>query len=595
LPGIRDEDLQHIRERADLVDFVSEHVRLKKTGRTFRGLCPFHRETTPSFHIDPAKQLYHCFGCGAGGDLFTFLMKKEGFDFQEAVGFAARKIGYNLTFKTDPTGGLKSRLIKACETAAAFYQDSLNSDDGRHAREYLAKRGLMGLAGEFRLGLSPDWDSVIAALRKAGLSETEILKSGVGGRSARGKVYDRFKGRLIFPILDNQGRAIAFGGRVLDGSQPKYLNSPETPLYHKGSILYGLSQAKNTIIRQESAVVVEGYTDLLTLAGAGIANVVATLGTAFTEDHLRVLSRFAQRVVLVFDGDEAGLKAAERSSELIELQRLPGQEALAGLLDRVDMELVVVSLPDKLDPAEFVAANGAPAFAALLEGARPLLPFLIDRIIERQASKKLGKLGAVDVAGRLISGLKNAVAQEEYLRYLADKLDISYQALDQEIRRLKRPARNTAAAGEARLSPSTAGGIEREFIKLVLESPDRLSALGDVATEDWPDPALRRLGLVLKSITPGKAIAVNDILNKVDPELQSLISELLIAPEGATDSDEHFAQVHLKTKEAAVDRRIVGLKRRLEKTDSAKEEYNEIFAELVALEYQRRDIKKNAR
>ena len=586
MAGILDDDVQQIRNRVNLVDIIAEQIPLKKSGRTWRGLCPFHHEKTPSFHVDPAKQLYHCFGCGAGGDVFTWLMKTEGLEFREAIETLARKIGYTLTAAPGGQSGPRGRLLKACEEATAFYRGQLTGDKGAGARAYLTKRGLSGLIDEYFLGFSPDWSSSVGFLKERGLAEAEMITAGIAARSARGAVYDRFKDRLISPICDTQGRPIAFGGRVLDDSSPKYLNSPETPLYHKGSVFYGLAQAKNACIKSGSAIVVEGYTDLLALAQAGVRHVVATLGTAFTSEHLRLLSRFADRVILVFDGDEAGLTAAERSSEHISRQRLPGQEVLKGLVDKVDLELLVVVLPDNLDPADFVAKQGAEKFLALADQAEPLITFLIGRIIKRHAGKRSGRTIAATEAAKLISGLPSPVAQEEYMRYLADRLNLPYHTVAQEMARTK-----TASKSSDQVPPPKRSTPEREFIKLVLRVAQRVTALDDVGVEQWEEPLLKRLGAVLKSLGPGKANAVVEKLHKVDPELRDLVSELLLEPLQAPESEDYFSEIFLRLKELAVERQIDTLRKELAETDREEKRYDDIFTELMALEYKRRELK----
>lgn len=590
--GFSDDDIRQVREKVNLVDVVGERVQLRKAGRTFKGCCPFHTEKTPSFHVDPGKQLYHCFGCGAGGDLYSFVMAAETLDFGEAVEVLARRIGYSLSAGDSRTTGRRTKLFEVCEEAACFYERALRSAAGGPARAYIKKRGLEKLVGEFHVGFSPDWKGVVDHLRSKGFSEAEITLAGIAARSEKGGLYDRLRGRVVFPILDNQGRAIAFGGRVLDDSTPKYLNSPETPLYHKGSVFYGLSQAKTAFAKTDTAIVVEGYTDLLALAGADIRNVVATLGTAFTPEHLNLLGRFVNRAVLVFDGDEAGLKAAERSSEYINLQRLPGREALKGLVEDVDTELVVAVMPNSSDPADFLSAHGVGAFAALVAGARPLGIFLIDRIIERSGSNQTGKTKAAAAGVRFLAGLSSAVAKEEYMRYLGERLNVSYEALADEMNKLSRGGgAKQAITMAARSSPSP----EREMLRLLLRSPDKSAALADIDIDGWPDQGLRRLAIVLKEFAGGKGGNISDMVRNSDEELRCLVSELALEPAGEADSEDesegHFTKVYFKCKEAAVARRIRDLKKTMEQTKSTDKKYDLLFEELVALEYKRRELK----
>lgn len=587
--AISDDDIQQIRSRVNVVDVIGEHLPLKKSGRTWRGLCPFHNEHTPSFHVDPGKQLYHCFGCGAGGDVFTFLMKTEGLEFREAVEMLAGKIGYSLTISESPQAGARSRLLLVCEEAAVFYEQALLKDAGAGARSYLKKRNLGALRESYRIGLSPDWSAAINFLKKKGYSETEITRAGIAGRSERGTLYDRFKGRLIFPIMDTQRRPIGFGGRVLDDSQPKYLNSPETPLYHKGSVLYGLAQTKNDCIKQDAAIVVEGYTDLLALVGAGISNVVATLGTAFTMEHFKLLSRFSARIILIFDGDEAGLNAAERSFDFIDHQRLPGSEVVAGLVDKIDMEMAVAVLPGGLDPADFIARYGRDDFLALSDSAKPLLNFLIDRVIDRHRDKDSGATLAANEAARIIRKLPSPVAQEEYMRYLADRLDISYETLTQEIIRGKN---RTNGLKTRKTSPPPSA--EREFLKILLRFPDKIPALDDTGVDNWQDPQLKALAIVLKSQVTGIATSPSSFLHKLDPSMADLVSALMIEalPEGG--GEDYFQEIFLKLKELAVERQITILRKHLEEMDAKDKNYDRGIEKLMSLEYKRRKLKDKA-
>lgn len=572
MANFKDDDIQNIRERVNIVEIIGEHVPLRKAGRTYRGLCPFHGEKTPSFHIDPAKQLYHCFGCGAGGDVFTFLMKSEGLDFNEAVENLARKAGYTLTKTVGVAQGVKSRLLLICEAAADFYRSALNQESGRQVREYLNQRELQALSEEFRLGYSPDWSSSIDFLRRKGFSDEFIIKAGLGAVSSRGSVYDRFHHRLIFSICDSQGRPIAFGGRVIDNSLPKYINSPETPLYHKGSVLFGLSRAKNSCMKRGEAIVVEGYTDLLSLVGAGIDNAVATLGTAFTADHLRILSRFAQKIILVFDGDQAGLAAAERSSQHLDT-----------------VEILVAALPDNLDPADFLSQRGAERFQEQMGLAKPLVEFLIDRIILKHQAKKSGKLMAAQEGAKVIANLSSPVAKEEYLRYLGDRLTISYEALAAEISGLlpdRKAERKPSSAGKA------VATAEREFLKLVLRKPEKAGFLDDLGVEEWQEPQLRRLGAVLKALPRGKRIPVGAYMHKIDFELQGLVSELLLEPVLAEDHETYFDEIYFKLKERSLDREIYRTKKLLEQTEVKNIKYNETFEKLLSLEYKRRNLRE---
>ena len=586
MPKVINDDVQQLRDRANIIDIIGEHLVLKKSGRTFRGLCPFHNEKTPSFHVDPNKQLYHCFGCGAGGDVFTFIMKHDGLDFRESLEVLARKTGYTLSESKPGQTGVKSRLFDVCENATRFYQEQLAAQVGKGAREYLAKRELSGLIEEYRLGYSPDWGSVIAHTKTKKL-DSQIINAGIAANSKSGRTYDRFKGRLIFPITDTQGRPIAFGGRVLDDSLPKYLNSPETPLYHKGAVLYGLDQAKNNLIKTNTAIVVEGYTDALALSGTGIKNVVATLGTAFTVDHLRLLARYVKKIVLIFDGDQAGLNAAERSVEYVAYQKLPGQGVFQDLTDRVGMELLVAVLPEDTDPAGLIISSDKESFLKRISDARPLIEFLIDRMIIKHSDKKSGKLIAANEATRLIGSLPSAVAQEEYMRYLADKLKMNYETMTHDILRTK-------TDHEQQLGSKTSKTIsaEREILKLILRDPGRVSALDDVGIGQWSETALKRLGMVLSSMQESERNSVADIVRNIDADLQGLVSELSIEPLLADDEEKYFNDIFTKLKELSLERQINEVRKELDVIKSGDKRGDEVFQKLLSLERKRRDLKE---
>lgn len=586
MPGVINDDVQQLRDRANIVDVIGEHLILKKSGRTFRGLCPFHNEKTPSFHVDPDKQLYHCFGCGAGGDVFTFIMKHDGLDFRESLEVLARKTGYTLSESKPGQTGAKNRLFDTCENATQFYQEQLAGQKGKAAVEYLAKRELSGLIEKYRLGFSPDWSSVVTYMKTKKL-DSEIIKAGIAASSKSGRIYDRFRERLIFPITDAQGRPIGFGGRVLDDSLPKYLNSPETPLYHKGAVLYGLDQAKNDLIRKNTAIVVEGYTDVLALSGAGIENVVATLGTAFTVEHLKLLSRYVKKIVLIFDGDQAGLTAAERSVEYVTYQKLPGQGVFQDLTDRIGMELLVAVLPENTDPAGLIMSSDKDSFLTRIAESRPLIEFLIDRMIIKHSEKKSGRLIAANEATRLIGSLPSAVAQEEYMRYLADKLEMNYDTMTRDILRTK-----TDSGYQPKSQTSKTISAEREFLKLILRDPIKTNALDDAGIEQWPETPLKHLGASLSAMQKSKRNSGTDIVHNIDPDLKGLVSELLIEPLLADDEEKYFNDIFTKLKELSLERQISKVRHELDAIKSGDKRGEEIFQTLLSLERKRRDLKE---
>ncbi len=365
-----DDKIEEVRSRADIVEIVGAHVRLRRAGRNFVGLCPFHNEKTPSFSVNAERGFFHCFGCGVGGSAFNFIMRVEGLTFPEAVRSLAKKYGVTIPEHdvAGPAAGEREAMLKASEVAAEFFAHVLwNTTDGAMARDYLKARGIsVETARAFMIGFAPSRPSSLAkALEKRGLRDAGV-KVGLVKRDGS-DAYDMFRGRVMFPIRDAQGRAIAFGGRVLDARLPKYINSPESPLYSKARTLYGLFEARQAISSSASsgrdrAILVEGYFDVIALWQAGFKEAVAGCGTALTVDQLRVLSRYTKNVIACFDGDAAGRKASMRALEIF-LQ--------AGLLGRG------IFIPSGFDPDTFVRERGAAAFAELTEKSELLVDYFI--------------------------------------------------------------------------------------------------------------------------------------------------------------------------------------------------------------------------
>ncbi|HEX21132.1 MAG TPA: DNA primase, partial [Actinobacteria bacterium] len=431
---IREDDLEQIKDRVNIIDIISEQVMLKKAGRAYKGLCPFHQEKTPSFSVDTSKQLWHCFGCGEGGDVISFVMKVDGLDFTEAVESLARRVGYAVHYtKTKSNNlGIKQKIYEINAAAAGYFSKVLFSPMGRETRDYLKSRGFgREIAETMWLGFAPDtWDGLKNYLLKKNFLEAEILKAGLTSQGSNGKSFDRFRGRLIFPIKDIQGRVVAFGARSLNGDNPKYLNSPETPVYRKGSVLYGLNLAKTAISSQSAAIIVEGYTDLLALKMSGIDNAVATCGTAFTLDHFKFISRFTDDIIFVFDGDAAGIAAAERGLELVSQIRLPGDNTLKKLLNSYKIGVKVLVLPEELDPAEYVAKNGVENFRLLITNAKQFTDFYLERImIKYDINDDNQRQKAIAESLAFIKLLASAVAQEKYLKRIAEMADVSLETL----------------------------------------------------------------------------------------------------------------------------------------------------------------------
>ncbi|WP_294438764.1 DNA primase [uncultured Slackia sp.] len=486
MPGISEDDIRRVREASDLVAIAGERVQLRQRGRDFWGCCPFHNEKSPSFKIDPTTQLWHCFGCGEGGDVFSFVMKIDDLGFVDAVRELARRAGIQISEAPGEriSRGKKARLKEVCEATAEFYHTQLmrgRGDQVDAARSYLSSRKLGGdVPKRWNLGYAPGRESLIYRLRSLGFTPQEMIDANVALPSKRdGRLRDRFYDRIMFPIRDAEGDTIAFGGRVVGKGEPKYLNSQETPVFHKSEVLFGLDMAKATMAATGVAIVVEGYTDVIVLHEAGVKNAVATLGTALTLRHIRALSRHAKnRIVYLFDGDEAGQRAADRAARFVDESMLPE----AG---RSRVELYAVTLPDDLDPADFVQQRGADALQELLEHAVPLLRYAIDRTLSRHdLSDFADRSRALPECLSLLAAIKQSVLAQEYAGYIADRLQMDTQTVVERLAatpaprsmqdREEEPATPMPQQQTAvQLSPRERERlrIEREFLSLCAREP----------------------------------------------------------------------------------------------------------------------------
>ncbi len=407
---ISEKDIEQLREHINIVDVVSDYVALKPAGRRFRGLCPFHSEKTPSFFVDPEKQLYHCFGCGNGGDIYSFVMQAEKLSFPEAIEQLARRAGYPLTYvQAERTSSDKrTRLFELMSLAKDYYKEYLwRNSAGKKALEYLQNRHFdESTLRKFEIGFSPSsWDEVSKFLIKKGFKEEELYQAGISTKGSRGPI-DLFRGRIMFPIFDLKGRVIAFGGRIFSGEGPKYLNSPETILFKKGSILYNLDKARRDIVVSDKCVIVEGYTDVIALDGIGISYAVATLGTALTAEHLKQVIKFTENIYLAFDADSAGKTAAERGLELI---------GAAG-----NARVAVSLFPEGQDPADFCKTNTKEEVEKVISEGVRLEDFCINQRLEKFDLKDpKEKAKAIDSLADIFNVLKDPILYEEYLKKVA--------------------------------------------------------------------------------------------------------------------------------------------------------------------------------
>lgn len=447
---LSDEDIQRVREASDIVAVIGERVPVKQRGRDFWCCCPIHNEKTPSLKIDPALQLWHCFGCGAGGDIFGYVMKTEDMSFPEAV----RRLAERAHVDIAETGGRagasssrKARLKDICAETAVFYHLQLMRNPAQPAADARAYLGGRGLGGEvpkrWNLGFAPGNGALVRHLSSKGFKPDEMMEANVATKGRDGRLRDRFYNRVMFPIADVQGDCIAFGGRVIGKGGPKYLNSQETPVFRKSQVLYGLDKAKAAMTATGVAVVVEGYTDVIALHEGGLQNAVATLGTALTMRHIRVLGRHAQKkIVYLFDGDAAGQRAADRALAFID-------ESMTPEAGKSRIELCAVTLPDNLDPAEFVAARGADALRELVAGAQPLLEYGIERrLSEHDLSKAEGRMRALSEALGVLAPIKDSLLAKDYAVRIAGRVRAREEDVLEQLARLSPIRRDSSEVEE---------------------------------------------------------------------------------------------------------------------------------------------------
>ena len=509
---IPQEIIEQVKDRTDILDVVSGYVTLSKAGQNFKGLCPFHSEKTPSFMVSPSRQIFHCFGCGTGGNTFTFVMKMEGTSFPETVRELARKAGIAVPeaaqgARPSQDTGNREKLEQLNEVAQAWFMHNLTqAEAGREARLYLKERGMFEDTLEaFGFGYAPEsWDGLLKHLLKNGYTLPDLLAGGLittkesSGRNPKDAsgYYDKFRARVMFPIRDLRKKVIGFGGRILGEGMPKYLNSPETPLFNKSRALYLLEKARETAGKTETLIIVEGYFDAIALHQAGITNVVATLGTALTPDHIRIIRRYVTKVVLLFDPDEAGVRAALRTLDLF-----------------VDSGLgvKVISLPSGDDPDTFIRNQGTAVFAQMQEKAPSLLDFAVEHSLQRAGSTVIeDRIRSVDEILRILQKTNNRLEKEEYTKRVAERLGVNQQRLIERYPELRprdmRPARKDAPvsvpAGGARFKGTPE---ERDLVHLLLQGQLLPADVRRLEAETFSMPACRRIvEIALGSLDEGR-------------------------------------------------------------------------------------------
>jgi len=526
MPGrIPDNILEDILSRTDIVEVVSGFIPLKRAGRNFKALCPFHHEKTASFMVSPDRQIYHCFGCGESGNAFKFLMTYERLEFLEAVQTLAKKAGIVLPLaqgKIDKTEGFTTQLYKINELAAYFYANNLNSANGNKAKEYLLKRGLKEETIKlFQLGLAFDkWDALINSLRAKNYNLSLLEKSGLVIPKEGQGYYDRFRNRIIFPIFDIKSRTVGFGARVLDDSLPKYINSPETQIYTKGRNLYGLNLAKDNIRESDFVVVVEGYLDFIIPFQNGLKNIVASLGTALTTEQARVLNRYTHNVVMIYDADAAGELATLRSLDIFIEE---------------GMNVKIACLPKGFDPDSFVHKFGIGVFKEKIEKAQDLFDYKLTILKSRCNWREIeGKIKVSQAMLETINKIKNSILRSEYIKRLAQELDIREDALLQEIKKLSQQKQYSVSNEIIHKKNLNINPTEQLLIKLMLEETELIEHIRkNLEPADFQDElAFRVVSIMFDLLEQGKNVEPATLMSYLEGEdALQLICESVFVPD----------------------------------------------------------------
>lgn len=529
--------LREVMDRNDIESVISRYVQLKRTGSSLKGLCPFHKEKTPSFSVSPDKQLYHCFGCGKSGTVINFIMDMENLDFVEAVKLLAERSGIPIpenNERSSDSSQARATVYKINKIAARYFYDCLNSPLGQEANEYIVRRGLTSATlTRFGIGYAPKGDEIIKLMYDNGFSDEEILASGIVGKDENGRMYPRFRNRLMFPIIDVRKNIIGFGGRVLDDSKPKYLNSPDTVAFNKSYNLYGLNMAKNS--KTGYFILVEGYMDVISLHQYGINSAVATLGTALTPEQARIMKRMRNEVIISYDSDEAGQKATKRAIEI---------------LTDEDVNVRVVTIPGSKDPDEFIKSRGSGAFNDLVSKAQVQIEYKMSKLREiydlHDTTDKINYVNAV--ASELIK-LKSPVEREIYVNKISEETGVSAQSITAETERMLAILQNKKKFDNFKPEPS----VKTEKFKNSLSKYDEAQSLllniicykgkenreilSNLESNDFSEGIKRKLFDILR----------NDIQNGVTPDPRMIVLKYSDTPEAAEilHDDKNVEDYHL--------------------------------------------------
>ncbi len=519
-----EEILDEIRNRLDIVELISEYVSLKPSGKGYKGLCPFHQEKTPSFMVDSGRQIFHCFGCGEGGNIFTFIMKMEKVKFPEAVKILADKAGIALpTFENQNIKIAPDRelIFRLNEIAADYYHRNLFSAQGKSARQYLWKRNFSEeIIKKFQLGYAlPGYEHLMSILLAKKIPLSDLFKAGLVAKSSKsGKTMDYFRNRIIFPIFNLQGNIIAFGGRVLDDKLPKYINSPETAVYSKAKHLYGLFQAKKSIRQKNQVIIVEGYTDVLMAHQYGFEDVVASLGTALTSQQIDLVKRYADEVLVAFDSDTAGKIATLRSLNMIK---------------KAVRKVRIISLPLNSDPADVLLKEGKNYFSNLLDKALPLIDYKLKVLTEQyNASTSAGKISIIRELFPDLSSVTSEVELQTEVKKIAEKLDLAEESILNDLNRYKKGNRVllTSILTDTS-SESTHINAEKILIGSMLQKRDNIEKIfSELQVEDFSIQEHREIvSIIIDLFKGGEKVSLQKVMDELeDPKMMSLLSKIIM-------------------------------------------------------------------
>ena len=572
---IPEDKISEIKNKADIVDVISEAVLLKRTGKDYVGLCPFHSEKTPSFTVSPGKQIFYCFGCTTGGNVFSFLMKHNGITFPDAAGILARQFGIELpTKKMSPE---QKRRVSERETLLTINRDALDyfrkglhhGNSGNRPTAYLKKRGInQEILDSFQLGYAPEgWDNLTNFFSKQKIPLDLVEKAGlIVSRKNKNGYYDRFRDRIIFPIFDVSMQVLGFGGRVMDDSMPKYLNSPETPLYNKRRSLYGIHRAKNKCRDLDAVYIVEGYFDLLSLHQHGLENSVAILGTALTSEQILLLKGYATRVILVYDSDEAGIKAALRS---------------IGIFMQEEIDARIMALPKGYDPDSYIFEYGQEAFINAASDAQGIVTFLIDSAVKKHGLSVEGKIRVISELKEPLTSINDNISRTLYIKELSERIHVDESAILEKVREIsqrnkgaaeRKPWTKNVVAHGYRMNDflervpekplkSKWGKLERQIIAMLLQFPEVLSEIEERNILNlFDDKKLKAIGELLLKHKDRHEIKASDLMSLIeDKEQKNMIASLAISDdvwdyEGCLSVIDRYESKRKKNKQTLLDK-----------------------------------------